>query len=108
MININPQDLMGGPCEGLCLHLDAEQLKALGLDKHPLADGATVTLRATATVKHAATADDADNEAEEGGVPEDKEAGEKQPGGLTLELHLAGMHVAQSGRAPAKVLYGAE
>lgn len=93
-------DLMSGGCAGLCLHLDAEQLKTLGLDKHPPAEGATVSLRATATVKRAA-ANDSAAEAEEGGAPD-----EQAEDGLTLELNLSGLHITQSGRAPDKVLYG--
>ncbi len=52
MVNLNPD--ASAACGGLCLHLDAEQLKALGFDKHPLKPGAQVSLRASATVRHAA------------------------------------------------------
>jgi hypothetical protein len=108
MANIKLDDQQDGAgCNGLCLHLGEEQIKALGLDKHLPAEGAKVSIRAIATVRRAVDADDAkgaDDEQAEGAQPES--ADESEEGGTTLELHISSMEVTQNGREPASVLYG--
>jgi hypothetical protein len=109
------QDSAG--CDGLCLHLSDEQIKALGLDKKLPADGATVNLRAIATVKRAAHgacgAPDADDAAAPGVItagtlkPDTAQAAsdDECAEGAALELHITRLEITQSGREPASVLY---
>ncbi len=95
--------------DGLCIHLSEEQVEALGLDKKLPAEGATVNLRAIATVRRVtkeAESNEADADDLDADGIETEEQGEGREAGVALELHVTDMEVTQPGKPAAAVLYG--
>ncbi len=92
------------------LALSAEQLKALGVHSLPAA-GATVQLRATATVSRpakGATAGDADGDADSDTQDAAGTTDAPDVPAAALTLHLTGLTLTQAPKAPDQVLYGRE
>ncbi len=106
MVSLKDKESDDASCtDGLCLHLSEAQVEALGLNKKPPAEGATVNLRAIATVRRV-TKEAEPNEADMDDTGANGEAAEEQGEGVALELHITDMEVSQPGKPAAAVLYG--